>query len=166
MIPTWPTPGMYGSTPQPHYPSSADLAAFRRRIGGAFSAISPPADTPRRYDDEARPLFTDPLGRPVSGAWADERRDGIGSRDGAHDPGDGWKHAAARREASALRSRDYSDLVRTASRNVECPGHPNPDHAHPSLAAESGIGQRYHVAAWWTERQHGCPTWLPEDATR
>jgi hypothetical protein len=87
-----------------HYPTSADLAAFRRSIAGHPDAL---VDMhPDRY-----PGFT--------GAWSDERQHGIGYRISQDDPdltwcrdeccvwADGDSYVIPRREASAMRSRAY-----------------------------------------------------------
>lgn len=79
-------------TPAPHYPTSADLAAFRRDIRPDVDDTHP----------DASPAMAAYHG--LAGAWSSERREGIGYRF-ASDPT--W-NATARREASALRSRAFA----------------------------------------------------------
>lgn len=87
-----------------HYPSTAELAAFRRSIHNA----NPDVDW--RIGPDA-PCF---VNDPPAAAWPDERRDGIGYLETAPDAmciviPDGAVHtgAIARRRAGVLRSRAY-----------------------------------------------------------
>lgn len=74
-----------------HYPSSAELAAFRRSIGSSNGLRA-------RY--MSHPDGT--VAHPTTGAWASERQHGIGYR-----MADKYWSGVARREASAMRSRAY-----------------------------------------------------------
>ena len=91
------------------YPSSADLAAFRRAIHGTT------LDTMDTSRCTIGPSCE--YGDPHARAWDCELRNGIGYRI-APLPSPGWRedphasrHASARREASAMRSRAYARMV-------------------------------------------------------
>lgn len=77
-----------------HYPTTAELAAFRRSVAGGSWA-----DNVILASDAIR------------GAYRDERNHGIG-----RSTDDGWSSARiaaiARREASAMRSRAYARMAR------------------------------------------------------
>ena len=68
-------PGVGIVPPEPHYPSSAELAAFRRSL---YWMASGPSDNANAAG------WHGPMIHPAAGAWQGERRDGIGYGD--HDP--------------------------------------------------------------------------------
>lgn len=98
-------------TAQPHHPTPAELAAFRATFPLAPYIVHP---TPL-------PPYSDPRGRPVSGAWADECREGMPHGDVWH-YAETWHATHARREAAALRSRAYAVWA-----CVVCGGNTHPD---------------------------------------
>ena len=74
------------------YPSTADLAAFRRSIA--------PNDGPSPF-----------VGPSIGGAFPDERRDGIGLHDDSWHPALPFSASTiVRREASAMRSRAFDRI--------------------------------------------------------
>ena len=102
------------------YPSSADLAAFRATFPLAPYIVHP----------TALPPYSDPRGRPASGAWSDERANGIGHRaTGRECSAVRCSASVARREAAAMRSRAFA-------RSTTHPG---------------------RLGAFLTERTDGCP---------
>ena len=96
------------------HPTSAELRDLRAayHAPASLDTLHPPAALPYRWDAASR--YTDPIGRPVAGAWADERAHGIGYRLWQSPMPLGWGTVAAigehntRREASALRSRAFA----------------------------------------------------------
>lgn len=140
------------------YPTSADLAAFRRSIPyQPVPGIVHPFST---TGQEQHPI--------VGTAWDAERQHGIGATVGprgniiwrASEPS-----TEARRGATALRSRAYAaGWWRLPRFNVDAPGHPGEEQSPPHIGPQRP-GTRYYVAAWPTEQQHGCPTWEPEEPT-
>lgn len=121
------------------YPSIAELAAFRRTFRTLFS---------RRG---GRPAFATP---DHGGAWDFELAGGIGLV--------GWsmpnvRSARARREVSELRHWWFMEAIGRA-RPVFVMG------VHPGLVQAIGQtpvqpGDRWYVAAWEEEKEHGCPAW-------
>ena len=132
-----------------HYPSSAELAAFRRAIPKRHPAYERAPGSPFRTRSGGR-------------AWPWERRWGVGFQAATPPPGwhaDPWASRAgeARRGAAAMRARAFHDLIFG-------PGWTS-DMIHPQAVQCDGTvapGQRGYVAAWIEELAHGCPAWGKE----
>mgnify|MGYP006921307756 CR=1 FL=1 len=126
-----------------HYPSFGELAAFRRRLR---LALPPEQRFARNHPDEHH------VGPHASHAWADELRHGIGWSVGK----DWFEATDERAQAAAIRARAFETLhLRLES--VEYGLHPAMVQAIGSRPVSPGDSD--FVAAWWEEREQGCPPW-------
>lgn len=103
--------------------------------------------------------------RKVVGATPAERRHGIGFQVAEPPPGwhaDPWASRASecRRGAAAMRSQSFERRT-FASDWIATQIHP----ARVQAIGQTPVkpGDRDYVAAWWEEREQGCPAWK-EDA--
>jgi hypothetical protein len=155
------------------YPNAQTLRRFRREIGDAKHLEAHFHDDPTADASGLVPYVPDPFSIEER-ASAEELRHGIGAPFGHGDDRTIGRLAASAGEHFAVWLRGanidragafdrHGRMGDFASYGADGIGHPPEIQTHAGIIGVTRPGDQLYVAAWWTERQHGCPTWKEED---